>query len=218
MPRSKPIAHDAPARPRQAVGKKTYHANSGPSSKPARTAAVKGYQGLAKFYDDFFSPFHVPLDKARAKVLGPILRRVRTVCDLGSGTGTTALSLASTGIKVYAVDLSPGMCGIARRKARQAQLPLHVLQADMRGFRLPETVDLIVCEGDALNHIPKSSDLRRVVESAFRALCPGGYFFFDVNNRLGFQRYWNGAVCLETPGVFMVMCNAHSRGGQRAIS
>ena len=61
---------------------------------------------------------------------------VESACDLACGTGTTALLLARRGIRMFGVDLSPAMCRLARQKARHAGLPLVVLQADMRSFRL----------------------------------------------------------------------------------
>lgn len=130
------------------------------------------------------------MDAARERLLGRILPGVETACDLACGTGTTALALAREGIDMYAVDLSPRMCRLAREKAARARLPLHVVRGDMRSFRLPEAVDLITCEFDALNHVPRRADLRMVARAVARALRPGGHFFFDVNNSLGFERYW----------------------------
>ena len=166
----------------------------------------------------FFSPFARPMNKARARVLGGLLRHVDTACDLACGTGTAALALARRGIHVYAVDLSPRMCQVARRKARAAKARVDVIRGDMRSFRLPESVDLVICEGDALNHVPLKRDLRSVAQAVFRALRPGGRFYFDVNNSLGFQRYWRGIVWAERPGVVMVMRNRHSPDGLRAFA
>src|SRR5439155_13070088 len=138
---------------------------------------------LARYYDSFFT-FHLTWYlRARESLLGKILPRVSSACDLACGTGTTALELARRGIKVFAVDLSPTMCRLAREKARRARIPLRVLRGDMRTFRLPEPVDLILCEFDALNHVPQKADLRRVGRAVARGLRPGGYFYFDVNNR-----------------------------------
>ena len=117
---------------------------------------------------------------------------------------------------MYALDLSPLMCRLARQKFARAQLPIHVLQADMRNFRLPEPVDLITCEFDALNHVPRKADLCTVAKAVERALRPGGYFFFDVNNAPGFKRYWSGTVWFEKPAVAVVMRNGHDRQANRA--
>lgn len=176
------------------------------------------YRWLAQYYDEFFSSFRMPIDAARECLLGKILPNVRCACDLACGTGMTALNLAHRGIKVYAVDVSPIMCRLTRQKANRVGIPVRVIRADMRCFRLPESVDLITCESDALNHIPHRSDLRRVAKAVQRALQPGGYFYFDVNNSRAFKRYWSGAVWLEKPRVVLVMRNGHNRRVERAWS
>lgn len=165
----------------------------------------KPYRWLAQYYDRLVT-FHIPwFEAARQRVLGPILPRVERACDLACGTGTTALQLARKGIAMYGVDLSPLMCRLAREKARRLRLPLRVLRGDMRDFRLPEPVDLILCEFDALNHVARKQDLARVAHAVARALRPGGYFYFDVNNRLAFEKIWPGTWWMEKPGVALVM-------------
>lgn len=176
------------------------------------------YRLLAQHYDKLFALFRSPLDDAREHILARILPRVQVACDLACGTGITALRLARQGIRMYATDLAPMMCRLTREKVRRAALPIRVLRADMRSFRLPEPVDLVTCEGDALNHVPRRPDLRRVAKAVHRALRPGGHFYFDVNNSFGFARYWSGAVWFEEEGVVMVMRNGHNRGATRAWS
>lgn len=183
-----------------------------------KAPAVHSYHWLAQYYDDFFSPIRAPLDTAREHLLRRILPGVKTACDLACGTGVTATSLAGTGIRTYALDLSPQMCRVTRRNAREAKVSLQVIQADMRSFKLPERVDLITCEGDALNHIPRKQDLRSVAKCVARALKPGGYFFFNVNTPIGFRKYWTGTVFLERPGAVMVMRSGHNAQADRAWS
>jgi SAM-dependent methyltransferase len=179
---------------------------------------IRSYRWLAQYYDELFAPLRSPLEAARKRVLGRILPRVKTACDLACGTGITAVAMARAGIRMYAVDLSPGMCRIARQKAKRAGLALRVVRADMRNFRLPEAVDLTFCEYDALNHVPRQTDLQSVAMAVQRALRPGGYFYFDVNNSPGFRRYWSGTVWFEKAGVAVVMRNGHSRRAERAWS
>ncbi len=67
-----------------------------------------------------------------------------------------------------------------------------------------------------MNHVPRKEDLGKVARSVARALRPGGYFFFDVNNREAFQRYWTLTFWLEQPGLVTVMRGGHKRGSDRA--
>ena len=169
------------------------------------------YTLLAEHYDEFFTSHVAGYRHARRKLLGDVWPRVRSACDLACGTGTTALELARRGIKVFAVDLSPTMCRISRSKVRGARAPVVVIRADMRTFRLPQPVDLITCEYDALNHLSRKSDLARVTRAAARALRPRGYFCFDVNNRAHLEKNWPGTSWCEKPGVVMVMRASYDR-------
>jgi SAM-dependent methyltransferase len=173
------------------------------------------YRLLAKYYDHLFE-FRRPLEAARKRVIDPLLPQVESVCDLCCGTGTSAIRFASRGIATFAVDLSPDMCRLTRAKARLAGLPVHVLRADMRDFRLPQAVDLITCEFDALNHLPSKRDLHRVLRSVARALRPGGHFAFDVNNRLAFARIWSNTWFLDKDPVAMAMHGGHKPGTDKA--
>ena len=173
--------------------------------------AVRRYRWLAQYYDQIFTSHLSLCEAARRRVLGRLLPRVVSACDLACGTGTTAVGLARTGIRMFAVDLSPLMCRQARAKARRADVPVCVLRGDMRSFRLPEPVGLVLCEYDALNHVPRKADLARVTQAVARALRPGGWFYFDVNNRLAFEKVWSGAWWTEKPGVAVVMHGGYDR-------
>ncbi len=180
--------------------------------------AVRPYHWLAQYYDRVFT-YHLGwTSAAHEKILGPILPKIKSACDLACGTGTTALALARDGIRVFGVDLSLEMCRVARQKAKHARMVLPIIRADMRSFRLPEKVDLVLCEYDAINHVPHRSDLSRVARCVARALHPGGYFYFDVNNRSGFASYWKGTYCIEKPGLLLVMKNGNEAARDRAWS
>jgi SAM-dependent methyltransferase len=176
------------------------------------------YKHLAEFYDRIFAPgvCSAIQEAARQVVIGSILPRVQSACDLACGSGTTAVSLAKRGISTFAVDNSPKMCRLAREKARRAGAVLQVLQADMRKFHLPERVDLVLCDGDAINHLDSKAELTRVAKCVARALRPGGWFYLDVNNRAGFRSYWKNTWWTEKPGLVMVSRNGNDASNDRA--
>lgn len=178
--------------------------------------AIKPYRWLAVYYDEFFWAWRRPIDAARESLLREIMPGVASACDLACGPGYTALTFAAQGVETYAVDLSPAMCRLAREKAKRASLALRVIRADMRDFRLPSPVDLVTCEYDALNHVPRKADLAKVARAVARALGAGGHFYFDVNNSPGFARYWKGVVWIERPGVILAMRNGHNKAADRA--
>ena len=183
-----------------------------------RIGANRPYGLLAKYYDQLFT-FHLQwYESVRQRVLGGILPHLKSGCDLACGTGTTALALARQGIKMYGVDLSPTMRRLAREKSRRLGLPLRVIGGDMRNFQLPEPVDLVLCEFDALNHVDRKGDLALVARAVSRALRPGGYFYFDVNNRLAFETIWPGTWWVEKPGVAVVMHGGYDRQRDRGWS
>ncbi len=175
------------------------------------------YTLLAHYYDQFFTS-HIPeYQRARRVLLQDTLPQVRTACDLACGTGTTAIELARRGIKVFAVDLSPTMCRLARLKARNAGEHVVTMRGDMRTFSLPERVDLVTCEYDAVNHLPRKSDFARTAKAVARALYPGGYFYFDVNNRRHLEKNWPGTHWSERPGVVMVMRGRYDRRRTKGV-
>src|SRR3989338_2055140 len=88
--------------------------------------ALRPYTLLARFYDQLTREAPRMNRHAREKILGRILSRIRTVCDLGCGTGTAAIELARRGLTVYAVDLSPAMCRQARPQVRPQPPPAPV--------------------------------------------------------------------------------------------
>ncbi len=158
------------------------------------------YDVLARYYDLFFAAAWKSA-AIREQLLKSVFPRVSSACDLCCGTGTTAVDFARRGWRVWAVDRSAGMCRKARENARQAGTRIRVLRADMRSFRLPEPVDLVTCEFDALNHVAEKTDLPAVLHCVVRALRPGGWFYFDVNNRPAFETVWPLSNYFERPGV-----------------
>lgn len=172
---------------------------------------AKGYRWLATHYDRFFSPFAPFSERAHAVVLESILPGVKSACDITCGTGTTALQLAAHGLRTFGVDISPEMCRQARAKAREAGLPLRVIRSDMRSFRLPEPVELVLCEFDALNHVEDKSDLELVARSVARALRPGGHFYFDVNNRRAFEKLWPGTWWQDNGDIALLIYGGYDR-------
>jgi SAM-dependent methyltransferase len=146
------------------------------------------------------------LPSSDSRTLSPESRL--TACDLCCGTGTTALEMARRGYRVFAVDRSRAMLGVAREKFRRARVDARIVRADMCNFRLPEPVNLVACEFDAINHLARKRDLQSVARAVARALRPSGWFFFDVNTPQAFRELWVTNWIVQGRGYFLA-----ARGG-----
>ena len=102
----------------------------------------------------------------------------KTAMDLACGTGVLCRILQDHGIIASGMDFSEGMIGIARQ--HNPDIPFDV--ADMITYRPPQQFDLVTCTGDAINHIPKLSDVAKIFENVYSYTAPGGYFVFDILN------------------------------------
>lgn len=165
------------------------------------TAVYKDY-GL--HYDQLWTPLPKRWQRARLRLIRQAIPRLRSVCELGCGTARTAIEFAQKGLRVYGVDLSAAMLKTARAKIRRAGVPVTLIHADMRRFRLPEPVDLICAEWGVVNHVPRKRDLLLVAKAVARGLRPGGCFLFDVNRQILFEEVWAGTGIRETPAYFHV--------------
>ena len=153
------------------------------------------YALLARHYGVLCS-YAGPMNRhARGRILRTVLPKVHSVCDVGCGSGETALELARRGLEVHAVDNSPVFCEAVRGSARRAGLKVVVHCDDMRDFTLPRPVDLVLAEFASLNNLADRRDLPQVFNAVARALTDCGWFCFDVNTPLALrtqypQTYW----------------------------
>jgi SAM-dependent methyltransferase len=190
----------------------------GGSSTPPHGAPVNApYALLARHYD-WLCSYAAPMNRhARGRILRTVLPRVNRVCDLGCGSGETAVELARRGLEVHAVDISPVFCDAVRAKARRAGQTVTVHCRDMRDFALPRPVDLVLAEFASLNSLADRRDLPRVLESVARALAPGGWFLFDVNTPLSLRtQYSQTYYCDENVPFKLVQRGSLEADGRRA--
>ncbi len=105
--------------------------------------------------------------------------------DLGCGTGTVAIELASRGFDVIGIDGSEGMLAQARAKAAARGLShgaggVTLVQQDIANFELYGTVDVVICLLDTVNHLLDERQVRSLFRLCAQYLNPGGVFIFDL--------------------------------------
>ena len=114
------------------------------------------------------------------------------VVDLGCGTGSIAIPLASQGYKVVGIDLSSDMLAVAEQKWVQQGATsgnLTLLEQNMCRWQISEQVDSVISFCDCLNYIVDEDDLLATLSATYDQLKPGGSFIFDVHPITRFEQY-----------------------------
>jgi SAM-dependent methyltransferase len=138
------------------------------------------YSRLAKAYDETIGlPAFHHIRWAFETLARRYGLRFRSAADVGCGTGLFARYLSDCWrAPVWAVDISPEMLRVAENNCLGANVRL--LRQDIRCLRLPEPVDLVTSNFDALNHLTGEGDLRVAFQRIAGNLRPGGYLYFDL--------------------------------------
>lgn len=143
---------------------------------------MDAYRALAASYDRLTNDvdYAAVVDFYR-QILAKEQYTPRTAVDLACGTGSVALLLAESGLKVTAVDMSEEMLCEASRKAQEQNLLITFACQKLQALSLPRAVDLAVCALDSMDYITDPADCCKAIERIYRFLNPGGCFIFDVN-------------------------------------
>src|SRR4051812_20609431 len=141
------------------------------------TTTTSGFDALAPAYERLWSDSAI--GRAQRELFwlraGKLFKPGERILDLGCGTGDDAARLALMGIEHFAIDKSPEMVAIARRRGMHA----HVLPIEEIGA-LRERFDGAISNFGALNCVRRLSDLR---EPLARIIRPDGYFIVCVMGR-----------------------------------
>jgi SAM-dependent methyltransferase len=107
---------------------------------------------------------------------------VRSVLDLGCGTGNHAVPLARCGYAVVGVDRSAGMLQSARKKAASSQIDgkANFYQDDIRAFQLEQSFDASLMMFAVLGYQLENRDVLAALRTARKHVRLGGLFIFDV--------------------------------------
>lgn len=129
------------------------------------------------------------------KLIGEATPHVRSVLELGCGTGGHAMQFAERGFEVHGIDLSDSMVERARLRrvaaaeAVAARLDFQV--GDVRSFRAGRTFDAVVSLFHVMSYQTANEDQAAAFATARCHLEAGGIFLFD---------FWYGpAVLTDRP-------------------
>jgi SAM-dependent methyltransferase len=107
---------------------------------------------------------------------------IRSLLDLGCGTGNHALPLAERGYAVVGVDRSDNMLQSARKKAAGQQIDGNAkfYEGDIRSFQLEHLFDASLMMFAVLGYQLENGDVLAALRTARKHMRSGGLFIFDV--------------------------------------
>ena len=143
--------------------------------------------------------------------------KVKTILELGCGTGSMTLELARRGYDVIALDLSEEMLSVADSRAREEKISnIRFIQSDMCSFDIGCTVDAVICCLDGINHLTRRDELLSCFSLVSHCLDDGGVFVFDLNTPYKFRTtYADRDYILEDDGIMCCWRNRLSKKGDR---
>ena len=100
------------------------------------------------------------------------------VLDLGAGPGRHSLPLARSGYTVTALDTSAHLLDRLRQSA--GDLPIEIVQADMREFVREQAFDLVLVMWTSFGYFEDEADHARVLDNIHASLKPGGRLVLDL--------------------------------------
>jgi SAM-dependent methyltransferase len=130
---------------------------------------------LAAVYDALDS------DRSDLEEYAALLERlsVSSMVDIGCGTGTFAILLASRGVQVTAVD--PAEASLAVARAKPGGTNVNWLLGEAHSFTLGP-VDAVTMTGNVAQVFLTDDAWDGLVGSAFKMLRPGGYLIFETRD------------------------------------
>jgi len=141
-------------------------------------------------YADHYDLLYAGKDyESECDTLEEVFRRygkgqIRTILDLGCGTGNHAFPLAKRGYEVTGVDRSGDMLANARSKladfkSHSQTLPMF-LQGDLRSLDLDRKFDAVLMMFAVLGYQLTNEDILASLKTVRGHLKPGGLFICDV--------------------------------------
>jgi SAM-dependent methyltransferase len=100
---------------------------------------------------------------------GPIL-------ELGCGTGRVCLHLARRGHELWTVDADADLVAATASRAKAEDLPVHVLQGDVRGLQIDRRFDLAIAPMQVIQMLGGREARSAVLRGVAAHLSSGGRF------------------------------------------
>ena len=137
---------------------------------------MKLYKEKAYLYDLFIARTKRDY-AAEAKLIAKQLRGLKTVLELGCGTGQASLELSKLGFDVTCSDINKEILRLAKQKTM-----LKCKALDMRKFKLKKRVDAIISLFNTLCYNKNEDELKQNLKSCYDNLNKKGMLVLGITN------------------------------------
>ena len=140
------------------------------------------FRDYSEYYDLLYKDKDYPKE---VKFLKSIIKRyadknVKTILDIGCGTGGHAFLLAGNGYRVTGIDVSDRMLSLAKEKSRRQKPSPDFHKADIRNFNLKKRFDAVIAMFNVMGYQISNRDFKSALSSVRKHLETCGLFIFDV--------------------------------------
>lgn len=139
------------------------------------------FQDYAYYYNAFYKDKNY---KREAEQIDRLLKRfgenIKTLINYGCGTGKHDMELYDLGYHCTGIDMSSLMIDIACENAKIVNKNIQFQVADIRTYEPKSKYDAVISLFHVMSYQNENKDILNALQSARKALIPGGILFFDV--------------------------------------
>lgn len=150
------------------------------------------YNKIAYLYDELMdeAPYEEWIEFTKATIQ-KFDMKIKTIIDLGCGTGNILIPFSKEGYKIIGVDNSSDMLAMAGEKIRAKNSSIQLIEQDMKELDLNTTVDLVICYCDSLNYLNSVEEIKQTFLNIKKHLSEDGYFIFDMHSPYKIKEVYN---------------------------
>lgn len=138
------------------------------------------FQDYAYYYNLFYKDKDYPKEARTVEILMGQEREIKSVLNLGCGTGRHDIELAKMGYNMTGIDMSERMISVARTNSVKEGCDIRFEVADIRSYKTEKKYDAVIALFHVISYQTETEDLIRTFRTAAGALRKGGIFIFDL--------------------------------------
>lgn len=132
--------------------------------------------------------------------------KIKSILDVGCGTGEHSIRFAERGYNVVGIDLSDVMIKQAKRKIKGRSLPVQFFTQDMRNFSLKKKFDAVLCLFGTFGYCTRDNEITEALRKIRDHLKPQGLFIFDfwpVHAYIG-RKHWQSVREVKKGRIYII--------------